>query len=150
MRVLKFGGTSVGSAKGLLQAKNVIESCTDDIIVVVSALGGITDQLIKTSKAAAAGDPTYEEQLTAIRERHYRQAEDTVIPEMLPEVKARLEVMLGELSNIFKGVFLIKDLSAKTSDAIVSYGERLSSVIVNGTIRGSVLYDSREFIKTKS
>ena len=146
---MKFGGTSVGSAKGLLQAKNVIESCTDDIIAVVSALGGITDQLIKTSKAAAAGDPAYEEQLTAIRERHYRQAEDTVIPEMLPEVKARLEVMLGELSNIFKGVFLIKDLSAKTSDAIVSYGERLSSVIVNGTIRGSVLYDSREFIKTK-
>ena len=66
MRVLKFGGTSVGSATGLLQAKSVIESCTDDIIVVVSALGGITDQLIKTSRTAAAGDPAYEEQLAAI------------------------------------------------------------------------------------
>ena len=149
MRVLKFGGTSVGSATGLLQAKNVIESCSDDIIVVVSALGGITDQLLRTSRAAAAGDPAYEEQLVAITERHYRQAEDTVIPEALPEVKARLATMLGELSNIFKGVFLIKDLSAKTSDAIVSYGERLSSVIVHGTIRDSVLFDSREFIKTK-
>ena len=149
MRVLKFGGTSVGSPTGLLQAKSVIESCSDDIIVVVSALGGITDQLIRTSKTAASGDLEYEEQLAAITERHYRQAEETVMPEKLPEVKARLEVLLGELSNIFKGVYLIKDLSAKTSDAIVSYGERLSSVIVNGTIRNSVLYDSREFIKTK-
>ena len=149
MRVLKFGGTSVGSATGLLHAKQVIESCSDDIIVVVSALGGITDQLIKTSQTAASGNPAYEEQLKAITERHFRQAEETVVPDKLPEVKARLETMLGELSNIFKGVFLIKDLSAKTSDAIVSYGERLSSVIVSGTITGSVLYDSREFIKTR-
>ena len=96
MRVLKFGGTSVGSATGLLQAKNVIESCSDDIIVVVSALGGITDQLLRTSRAAAAGDSAYEEQLVAITERHYRQAEDTVNPETLPEVKARLATMLGE------------------------------------------------------
>ncbi len=149
MRVLKFGGTSVGSATGLLHAKQVIESCSDDIIVVVSALGGITDQLIKTSQTAASGNPAYEEQLKAITERHFRQAEETVVPDKLPEVKARLETMLGELSNIFKGVYLIKDLSAKTSDAIVSYGERLSSVIVSGTINGSVLYDSREFIKTR-
>ena len=92
MRVLKFGGTSVGSAEGLLQAKNVIESCSDDIIVVVSALGGITDQLIRTSKTAAAGDPAYEKQLEAIYERHFRQAEDTVIPEMLPEVKAKCQL----------------------------------------------------------
>ncbi len=149
MRVLKFGGTSVGSATGLLHAKQVIESCSDDIIVVVSALGGITDQLIKTSQTAASGNPAYEEQLKAITERHFRQAEETVVPDKLPEVKARLETMLGELSNIFKGVYLIKDLSAKTSDAIVSYGERLSSVIVSGTINGSVLNDSREFIKTR-
>ena len=149
MRVLKFGGTSVGSATGLLQAKKVIESCADDIIVVVSALGGITDSLIQTSKTAAAGDESYESLLKTIKERHFRQAEDTVMPEMKPWVEERLTALFGELSNIFKGVFLIKDLSAKTSDAIVSYGERLSSVIVAGTIRNSVLFDSREFIKTR-
>ena len=149
MRVLKFGGTSVGSATGLLQAKKVIESCADDIIVVVSALGGITDSLIQTSKTAAAGDESYESLLKTIKERHFRQAEDTVMPEMKPWVNERLTALFGELSNIFKGVFLIKDLSAKTSDAIVSYGERLSSVIVAGTIRNSVLFDSREFIKTR-
>ena len=149
MRVLKFGGTSVGSATGLLQAKKVIESCADDIIVVVSALGGITDSLIQTSRTAAAGDESYESLLKTIKERHFRQAEDTVMPEMKPWVDERLTALFGELSNIFKGVFLIKDLSAKTSDAIVSYGERLSSVIVAGTIRNSVLFDSREFIKTR-
>ena len=149
MRVLKFGGTSVGSATGLLQAKKVIESCSDDVIVVVSALGGITDQLISTAKAAASGDPEYERQMQSITARHFSQVSDTVLPDMQEQVRSRISELLGELSNIFKGVFLIKDLSQKTSDAIVSYGERLSAVIVHGTISGSVLFDSREFIKTK-
>ena len=149
MRVLKFGGTSVGSATGLLQAKKVIESCSDDVIVVVSALGGITDQLISTAKAAASGDPEYERQMQSIAARHFSQVSDTVLPDMQEQVRSRISELLGELSNIFKGVFLIKDLSQKTSDAIVSYGERLSAVIVHGTISGSVLFDSREFIKTK-
>ena len=149
MRVLKFGGTSVGSATGLLQAKKVIESCSDDVIVVVSALGGITDQLISTAKAAASGDPEYERQMQSIAARHFSQVSDTVLPDMQEQVRSRISELLGELSNIFKGVFLIKDLSQKTSDAIVSYGERLSAVIVHGTISGSELFDSREFIKTK-
>lgn len=149
MRVLKFGGTSVGSATGLLQAKKVIESCSDDVIVVVSALGGITDQLISTAKAAASGDPEYERQMQSMAARHFSQVSDTVLPDMQEQVRSRISELLGELSNIFKGVFLIKDLSQKTSDAIVSYGERLSAVIVHGTISGSVLFDSREFIKTK-
>ena len=149
MRVLKFGGTSVGSAEGLLQAKKVIESCSDDVIVVVSALGGITDQLLSTARAAASGDSSYEEQMESIMRRHFIQAEQTVMPEMKEIVTNRISELLGELSNIFRGVYLIKDLSGKTSDAIVSYGERLSSVIVHGTVRNSVLYDSREFIRTR-
>ena len=149
MKVLKFGGTSVGSATGLLQAKKVIESCIDDVIVVVSALGGITDQLLSTAREAASGNPEYELQMQAISARHFQQVEDTVLPEMKDNVRTRISELLCELSNIFKGVFLIKDLSPKTSDAIVSYGERLSSVIVSGTVQGAVLFDSREFIKTK-
>lgn len=149
MRVLKFGGTSVGSAEGLLQAKKVVESCTDDVIVVVSALGGITDQLLLTAKTAASGDIGYEKMMESIMRRHFLQADETVMPAMKEIVNSRISELLGELSNIFRGVYLIKDLSGKTSDAIVSYGERLSSVIVSGTIRNSVLYDSREFIKTR-
>lgn len=149
MKVLKFGGTSVGSPEGLLQAKKVIESYPDDVIVVVSALGGITDRLISAAKTAAAGDIGYESELAAISERHYRQIEQTVMPEMVDSVVAKVSGLLDELSNIYRGVYLIKDLSRKTSDAIVSYGERLSSVIVAGTVNNSTLFDSREFIKTK-
>ena len=107
MRVLKFGGTSVGSAEGLLQAKKVIESCSDDVIVVVSALGGITDQLLSTARAAASGDSSYEEQMESIMRRHFIQAEQTVMPEMKEIVTNRISELLGELSNIFRGVYLI-------------------------------------------
>lgn len=149
MKVLKFGGTSVGSAKGLKQVKNVIESCKEEVIVVVSALGGITDQLLATAKMASKGDTSYTEQIKTITERHNELLDIVVLPENKTNVRQKINTLLEELSNILKGVCLIKDLSYKTNDAIVSYGERLSSVIVNGMLAKSVLFDSREFIKTK-
>jgi len=148
MKVLKFGGTSVGSEKGLSQVKKIVESCSEDVIVVVSALGGITDQLLLTARLAAAGDEAYMPQCTAIA-RHNELVEKIVLPENRPGVQNRLDELLDELSNIFKGVYLIRDLSPKTTDMILSYGERLSSEIVCGAVAGSVRYDAREFIKTK-
>ena len=149
MKVLKFGGTSVGSAEGLRQVKLVVESCREEVIVVVSALGGITDQLLQTSRMAAAGDMQYKSQLEQIVMRHRRTVDEVVDPACRAEVLATVNTLLDELSNIFKGVYLIKDLSPKTSDAIVSYGERLSSVIVRGVLGCAELYDAREFIKTR-
>ena len=149
MKVLKFGGTSVGSAEGLRQVKLVVESCREEVIVVVSALGGITDQLLLTSRMAAAGDMQYKSQLEQIVMRHRRTVDEVVDPACRAEVLATVNTLLDELSNIFKGVYLIKDLSPKTSDAIVSYGERLSSVIVRGVLGCADLYDAREFIKTR-
>ena len=149
MKVLKFGGTSVGSAEGLRQVKLVVESCREEVIVVVSALGGITDQLLLTSRMAAAGDMQYKSQLEQIVMRHCRTVDEVVDPACRAEVLATVNTLLDELSNIFKGVYLIKDLSPKTSDAIVSYGERLSSVIVRGVLGCAELYDAREFIKTR-
>ena len=149
MKVLKFGGTSVGSEKGLSQVKKIVESCSEDVIVVVSALGGITDQLLLTARLAAAGDGAYMPQCTAMIARHNELVEKIVLPENRPGVQNRLDELLDELSNIFKGVYLIRDLSPKTTDMILSYGERLSSEIVCGAVAGSVRYDAREFIKTK-
>ena len=149
MKVLKFGGTSVGSAEGLRQVKLVVESCREEVIVVVSALGGITDQLLLTSRMAAAGDMQYKSQLEQIVMRHRRTVDEVVDPACRAEVLATVNTLLDELSNIFKGVYLIKDLSPKTSDAIVSYGERLSSVIVRGVLGCAELYDARKFIKTR-
>lgn len=149
MKVLKFGGTSVGRAEGLRQVKRVVEACHEEVIVVVSALGGVTDQLLLTSRMAAAGDMEYKNQLDQIVMRHRQAIEETVDSSCRAEVLAKVNALLDELANIFKGVCLIKDLSPKTGDAIVSYGERLSSVIVQGVLAPAELFDARDFIKTK-
>lgn len=149
MKVLKFGGTSVGTVESILNVKRIVEAIDEPVIVVVSALGGITDKLLQTSALAAKGDIAYEKELSGIIARHLDVIEG-VIPdkETRRNVQIRVMGLLDELGNIFRGVFLINDLSPKTSDAIVSYGERLSSLIVSNVIRGAQLYDSRKFIKT--
>ncbi|MDL2222123.1 bifunctional aspartate kinase/homoserine dehydrogenase I [Parabacteroides sp. OttesenSCG-928-N08] len=149
MKVLKFGGTSVGSVNSILNVKQIVEAIDEPVVVVVSALGGITDKLIATSTMAAKGDVGYEKELSAIITRHLEVIEG-VIPDENRRKKVQEKVMhlLDELGNIFRGVYLINDLSAKTSDTIVSYGERISSAIVSNVITGAELYDSRKFIKT--
>ena len=150
MKVMKFGGTSVGSVNSLLSVKRIVESETEPIIVVVSALGGITDRLINTSKMAAAGDVDYEKDFREIVARHLDLIE-AVIPSGEGQNQLRHEVaeLLNELKDIFQGIYLIKDLSPKTSDTIVSYGERLSSIIVAELIDDAVWFDSRSFVKTE-
>jgi aspartokinase/homoserine dehydrogenase 1 len=150
MKVLKFGGTSVGSVKSILSVKNIVEGASEPVIVVVSALGGITDKLIHTSQLAASGDVTYEREYREIVNRHVEMVY-TVIPAGEERILLldRVNELLGELKNIYQGIYLIRDLSAKTSATIVSYGERLSSIIVATLIRGAVWYDSRQFIKTE-
>ena len=150
MKVLKFGGTSVGSVNSMLSVKKIVEAIDEKVIVVVSALGGITDKLIKTSKMAAEGDSAYEKEMKEIVNRHIEMVY-TVIPagkdrEILLD---QVNELLSELKNIFQGIFLIRDLSPKTSATIVSYGERLSSSIVAKLIDGAEWYDSRKFIKTE-
>lgn len=150
MKVLKFGGTSVGTAEAILNVKKIVESENENVIVVVSAIGGITDRLLKTSKAASEGDCTYTEEFKEIYTRHFDTVEEVVLPENKKNVKHKLVGLFDELENILKGVFLIKDLSERTNDTIVSYGERLSSVIISGVIKDSVWFDARQLIKTST
>ncbi|MDR2119975.1 MAG: bifunctional aspartate kinase/homoserine dehydrogenase I [Tannerella sp.] len=149
MKVLKFGGTSVGSVNSILSVKKIVESVGEPVTVVVSALGGITDKLLATANMAANGDRTYERSLSEIIMRHLDIIEG-VIPDEAWRRTTRTDIMtlLDELSNILKGVCLISDLSAKTSDTIVSYGERLSSRILTNVVRDARLFDARKFIKT--
>ncbi|MDP4271030.1 MAG: bifunctional aspartate kinase/homoserine dehydrogenase I [Bacteroidota bacterium] len=148
MKVLKFGGTSVGSIESIQNVKKIAEARKEPIIIVVSALGGITDQLLKTARMAVAGDSAYLQEIETIVNRHYNVIEGVVLAEKKAETRKKVNELLDELTNIYKGVYLIRDLSAKTNDMIVSYGERMSSVIVSNAIAGAKLYDSREFIKT--
>lgn len=147
MKVLKFGGTSVGTVDSLRNVKAIVESNSDRVIVVVSALGGLTDKLIATAKAAAEGSD-YTADYQAMIDRHHNIIEGIVAEEFREEVIAKVDTLLEELGNIYKGVSLIRDLSPRTLDIIVSYGERLSSTIISRIINGARLYDSRQFIKT--
>lgn len=150
MKVLKFGGTSVGSVESILNVKKIVEAQEEPVIVVVSALGGVTDKLIKISQLAVSGDPSYQTEYEEVAERH-RAMIDAIIPagkekETLLTV---INALLEELKSIYHGVYLIRDLSQKTSSTIVSYGERLSSHIVAVLVNDARWYDSRTFIKTE-
>lgn len=152
MKVLKFGGTSVGSVKSILSLKKIVEkeARQQPIIVVVSALGGITDKLLYTAQLALNGDQTWKTEFDAIVDRHHKMI-DTIIsdPSSRENLFNLVDSLLEQLKSIYFGVFLIHDLSEKTQDAIVSYGERLSSNIVAALIKGAKWFDSRNFIKTE-
>ena len=152
MKVLKFGGTSVGSVKSILSLKEIVESeaRTQPVVVVVSALDGITDKLIAISELALKGDKSYRDEFDAIVERHHQMI-DTIITDSTKResLLKRIDALFEQLKSIYYGVYLIHDLSHKTQDAIVSYGERLSSNIVAALVKNGVRMNSRDFIRTE-
>ena len=149
MKVLKFGGTSVGSIESILSLKSIVESETQPVIVVVSALGGITDKLIAISQQALTGDEQYKEEFENIVKRHHHMVENIIKDETAKKaLLGTLNDLFDQLRSIYYGVFLIHDLSAKTQATIVSYGERLSSHIVGTLIKNGKRMNSRDFIKT--
>ncbi len=134
MKVLKFGGSSVGSVIGIKNLKEIAQGCDKPVVVVVSALGGVTDMLISTAVTAAAGDETFREGMAGLTLRHHNII-DEVITDDPASLKASVDTLLDELASIYHGLFLIRDLSPKTQALIVSYGERLSSLIVNRLVK---------------
>ena len=150
MKVLKFGGTSVGSVESILNLKKIVEACDEPVVVVVSALGGITDKLIATSKLAVAGDNAYLTSYNEMVERHHNMI-DAIITDNARKnaLLNTVDGLLGQLKGIYQGVYLIGDLSEKTMGTIVSFGERISSNIVATLIENAQWYDSLQFIKTK-
>ncbi len=148
MKVLKFGGSSVGSREGLVNVKKIVEEQGRPAVVVVSALGGVTDLLLRTASQAAVGDEAFRNGLSELERRHHDIIESS-ISDRPAELVEEIDGLLAELGSIFHGLYLIRDLSEKTRALIVSYGERLSSRIVARLVAGAVLHDSREFIKTE-
>ena len=149
MKVMKFGGTSVGSVESILSLKHIVEAQTEPVIIVVSALGGITDKLIATSRMALAGDDQWRQEFDAMRQRHHDMVQEVISDsDCRRELLEKIDPLFEELHSIYYGVFLIHDLSPKTEAAIVSYGERLSSHIVATLINGGVRCNARDFIRT--
>ena len=152
MKVMKFGGTSVGSVKSILSLKKIVETeaRTQPVVVVVSALDGITDRLIATSQMAKQGDDRYREEFDAMVTRHHQ-----MIEAIITDDKKRIDLfnnvdqLFDQLKSIYYGVYLIHDLSKKTEDTIVSYGERLSSHIVAAMVKNGIRMNARDFIRTE-
>ena len=150
MKVLKFGGTSVGTADCLRNVKKIVESRNESLVVVVSALGGVTDQLLQAADMAAASDPEYKSIYDALCERHRSLIDELFIPEQASALHAATEPLLHRLGDLLQGVYLLRTLTKHTQDEIVSFGERLSSRIVAMLIEGASLFDSLSIIKTRT
>ncbi len=150
MKVLKFGGTSVGSVNGILSVKKIVEAQKEPVIIVVSALSGITDELYKVANLACEGNLTYLTQYELMVNRHKKVIDGVVPQNKRTEVFNLVQAQFTDLSNIFRGVYLIKDISTKIIDTIVSYGETISSIIVTHAINNAVHFDARTFIKTEN
>ncbi len=148
MKVLKFGGSSVGTAESLSNVKHIIEAAGNPVVVVVSALGGVTDKLIALSSMAASSDKNYKAEVEMLRERHHQIIRAVIPVSAQPALLSGIDALVDELRSILHGVCLIQELTPKTADAIVAYGERLSSLICAALIPGARHYDSRTFIKT--
>jgi aspartokinase/homoserine dehydrogenase 1 len=157
MKVLKFGGTSVGSAESINKVISIIdsESQSDNISVVVSAIGGVTNKLVKVAELACNGDESYRTNFDEIAQIHH-QIEDQLFKDgdnkNLDTVRLSTTTLLDELKQLLDGIFLINEISPKTSDKLLSFGELLSSTIIYHALKSDgrdiILKNGQELIIT--
>ena len=150
MKVLKFGGTSVGTVASLRNVKNIVESQPGPVVVVVSALGGVTDMLIDAARKAASGSNEWRLVYDKILMRHEDVVFGLVAQEAQEKVWESVRQLLHRLRDYYRGIELVEDLSARTLCKVVSFGERISSLVISHIITGARHYDSLNFIKTEN
>lgn len=155
MKVLKFGGTSVGSVENINRVISILQdyAVENKIICVVSAVGGITDKLLEVGNLAKNKDKSYTERFDELEQIH-NAILDGLIPKSAEGVKEKLNAKLGDLKSLLDGIFLINELSNKTSDKLVSFGELISSYIIAEAMKSRgmdvVRKNSQELIVTNS
>jgi len=157
MQVLKFGGTSVANAKNMNVVVSIVqEKLRDDdkIAIVLSALGGITDALLEAATLASVGDILYKQKLIAIEQRHLTTVRELIPLDKQSSVLSMVKKRCNEIEDTCNGVFLLKELSARTKDSVASYGELLSSQIFAAKLKSlgidNTWQDARELIETNS
>ncbi len=155
MKVLKFGGTSVGTVESINQVIQILQENLNEgikIAVVYSAMGGVTNRLIEIGKLAATSDLEYFQLLKSVEDRHIAAVRGLIDVKNQSGAIAKVKGLLNELEDLLRGVFLIKELSARTNDFIVSFGERLSTTIVTEALKNRGIeaeyLDARKLIKT--
>ncbi|HEX2848478.1 MAG TPA: bifunctional aspartate kinase/homoserine dehydrogenase I [Chitinophagaceae bacterium] len=156
MQVLKFGGTSVANAENIRKVVGIVTDADkkDKTIIIVSALGGVTDLLLSASSLAADGDESYKEKLAVVEQRHLEAVKQLIPVAQQSQLLSLVKKSCNEIEDICSGIFLLRELTPRSKDRIGSYGEWLSSRIIAATIQSmgvDVLWkDSRELIATNS
>jgi aspartokinase/homoserine dehydrogenase 1 len=156
MQVLKFGGSSVANAANISKCAAIIHKAIEreKTVVVVSALGGITDSLLHSATAAAAGDEGYLDSLKGIEQRHLDTVRELIPVTGQSSILTMVKKTCNELEDIFKGIFLLHELSARTKDCVLSFGELLSSKILAASLAAldiaNTWKDSRDLVVTDS
>ncbi|MES2849098.1 MAG: bifunctional aspartate kinase/homoserine dehydrogenase I [Bacteroidota bacterium] len=156
MQVLKFGGSSVKNAENISKVVAIVKEKVkeDKTVVIVSALGGITDLLLQCCKLASESDETYKEKLQEAEQRHLQTIKDLIPITQQSGTLSHIKTMCNEIEDICNGIFLLRELSERTKDRVVSYGELLSSQIIAAKLKAEIgaceWKDSRELITTNS
>ncbi|GAA3971400.1 bifunctional aspartate kinase/homoserine dehydrogenase I [Hymenobacter antarcticus] len=156
MQVLKFGGTSVASADTIRQSLAIVAAAAEQspVVMVVSALGGTTDVLIGAGRTAALADTAYRETLNQLEKRHLTAAQDLLAPEAQQPAVALIDAQFDELRHLCDGIFALGELSNRTLDRLMSYGELLSSQLIAAAAQAHGLAagwaDARQLIQTNS
>ena len=155
MKVLKFGGTSVGSAESIKIVADIILQYHHEQVhcaTVVSAMGGVTDRLLNISQAAAQGNEEYREQLSGLEKHHFAAARELIGVHAQSKVFARLKTLFNELDDLIHGVYLLRERSPRTMDLVLSFGERLSAYLISQYLNeldvSAEFLDAREIIVT--
>ena len=157
MKVLKFGGTSVGTVDSIKQVIGIIENnlaSGERIAVVFSAMGGVTNRLIEIGKMAAAGNNEYIEFLKVVEERHFAIVRGLINVKNQSSTFAAVRGLFNELGDILRGVSWIRELSERTLDLIMSFGERLSTLVIAEILKSkgvkTEFCDARQIIHTNA
>ncbi len=153
-RILKFGGSSVATPERVRAVAHIVRdaAASGDVVVVVSAFGGVTDALLGAARAAEAGDPAWERRLKELRRRHLTAVAELATAPEQPELTARVEAVHGDLEDLIRGIFMVREASPRALDRVLSVGERVSANCVAAALRGDGLdsraVDARDLILT--
>src|SRR5579871_550342 len=153
MKILKFGGSSAATPERIKSIINIVKPrLKEDIAIVFSAFGGITDQLIQLSQLALSGNLDYKHKLEQIEKRHLDAVRELTNISTQSGILAQVKVQINELEDVLHGIFLVKERTARTLDYIMSFGERLSAFIISEAFKDQGLpmeyLDARNVIRT--
>ncbi|RLD69108.1 MAG: bifunctional aspartate kinase/homoserine dehydrogenase I [Bacteroidetes bacterium] len=154
MKVLKFGGTSVASPENILKVVEIVKnkSRNSQLIIVASAMGGVTNLLVKSGELAGKGNEKYKSILSEIEQKHFSAIDQLFSYEKQSDIKVQIKQVLNELDDICNGIFLLREIFPKTKDFLMSFGERLSALIISESFNVNLiptkLIDARDLIIT--